>query len=150
MKSGWNWGLCGERRKARIILNEKEVAHIFSSLSFRKKILRNNSEVPVPAGTLGECAQFRSRCCSGGKGHLQASSAYTQTQVHSAPVLLSPRPHSPASWQTQARKLSIPIAFRPCSPIKEGLLVKGRPLFPKHGKKKKKAMLRLELATFTD
>lgn len=37
----------------------------------------------------------------------------------------------PGSCQFQLR-------LRPCSPIKEALLVKGRPLFPKHGKKKKK------------
>lgn len=126
----------GERRKAGITLKEKEGAHISPSLSLRKKILRENSQVPVPARTFGGCAQFRPQYYSRGRGHLPASSAHTQTQVHSAPALLSPRPCSPASWQTEARKLSIPIAFRPCSPIKEGLLVKGRPLFPKHGKKK--------------
>ena len=51
----------------------------------------------------------------------------------------------PGSCQFQLR-------LRPCSPIKEALLVKGRPLFPKHGKKKRggEDLLRLELATFTD
>lgn len=37
----------------------------------------------------------------------------------------------PGSCQLQLR-------LRPCGPIKEALLVKGRPLFPKQGKQKKK------------
>lgn len=134
----------GERGKTRSSSPKKKGQIIFSFLSFKKKILRDNSDMSFPTRTLGRCVQITPECCLWSEGVTPCSGVQCPQHIRkhkcTAPQLLSPRPHSTASWQAQARKLSIPIAFRPCSPIKEGLLVKGCPLFPKHGKKKKKGL----------
>lgn len=67
--------------------------------------------------TLGRRVQLRPARCSQSWRVSQCSGVQSPLHIHkhkcTAPQrCLSPQPHSPASWQTQARKLSIPIAFK--------------------------------------
>lgn len=52
--------------------HQKQRAAIFSFLSFKKKTLRDNSNVSVPARTLGRRIQFRSWCCFWSEGYHHA------------------------------------------------------------------------------
>lgn len=117
--------------------HQKERAVIFS-FPYIERILNCLSQ----AEYLEDVASSGQRVTSGEKGSqsaLEFSLLCTHTNTSAqrpnavCPLGLTALPvgkPKPGSCQFQLR-------LRPCSPIKEGLLVKGRPLFPKHGKKKK-------------
>lgn len=106
-----NEGFWGEKGEARLNTTEKK-----GQLFFFPPYIEREFWI-VPARTLGRRVQFRPECGFWSEGVSQCSGVQSPLHIHkhkcTAPQrCLSPRPQSPASWQTQARKLSIPIAFK--------------------------------------
>lgn len=96
--------------------------------------------LPIPAKTLGRHIQFRPESCFWSEGYRSALEfslpcTYTNTSAQHPSAVC---PHGLTALpigKSKPGSCQFQLCLRPCSPIKEALLVKGCPLFPKHGKK---------------